>query len=140
VELDEIPLSVNGKVDRRALPAPAAQRVAQFVAAAGHVESTIAGIWANALGVERVGTSENFFDLGGHSLLLASIQGQLQRQLGKRLSYIDLFRHPTVASLAQLFDDTAADTGDKTASARERAQRQRAQLNRQKDRRRPRGG
>ena len=74
VKLDTIPLTPNGKVDRKALPAPDADALVTHAweAPQGPVEEVLSGIWQELLGVERVGRHDSFFDLGGHSLLIVS--------------------------------------------------------------------
>ena len=69
VVLDALPLTANGKVDRKALPEPEMVSAQQYEAPQGELEETLAQIWAEVLGVERVGRQDGFFDLGGHSLL-----------------------------------------------------------------------
>jgi amino acid adenylation domain-containing protein len=106
VTLAALPLLPNGKVDRRSLPSvPTAgapgQPAAGFVAPRGAVERTIVEAWREALGVERVGIHDNFFDLGGHSLLLSQVHARLREALDPELPLIDLFKHPTVAALAE---------------------------------------
>ncbi|MFV0131782.1 non-ribosomal peptide synthase/polyketide synthase [Streptomyces sp. HMX87] len=100
--LDALPLTTSGKLDRRALPAPdvdAAPREREFVAPRTPDEETLAGIWAEVLGVARVGVTDNFFELGGDSIL--SIQAVSRaRAAGLRLTSRDVFRHQTVADLA----------------------------------------
>jgi amino acid adenylation domain-containing protein len=108
VILEAMPLTVNGKVDRRALPAPAL--IGQSEAAlqpSSEVERTVAAIWAELLGRTHVGRNDNFFDLGGHSLLLLQAHSRLQTAFGERLSVTDLFKHPTVATLASALDATS---------------------------------
>jgi amino acid adenylation domain-containing protein len=103
VALDRLPLTPNGKVDRKALPVPesvAAARTAPAAPASG-LERTIAEIWREILQVEKVGLHDNFFDLGGHSLLAAELHSRLREVLGRELSVVDLFRHPTVGALAR---------------------------------------
>jgi len=105
VWLDELPLLPNGKVDRRSLPAPAAERPAldgALVAAQNDTERTLLGIWQEALGLPKVGATDNFFDLGGHSLLLVKVQTRVRESFGRELSMVELFRHPTVRALAGL--------------------------------------
>ncbi|HEX8353070.1 MAG TPA: amino acid adenylation domain-containing protein, partial [Pyrinomonadaceae bacterium] len=104
VFLAALPLTPNGKLDRRALPAPGdahAEREAVYVAPRSRIEQTIAAVWQEALKVERVGVHDNFFNLGGHSLLLAQVHAKLREQFGERLTILDLFRHPTVETLAR---------------------------------------
>jgi amino acid adenylation domain-containing protein len=104
VILEALPRTPNGKVDRRALPAPVPKspRTGAPVAPRTALERTIAAVWAEVLGVERVGVEDNFFDLGGHSLLVARVHGRLRESLGRDdLTMVDLFRHPTVVALAR---------------------------------------
>jgi hypothetical protein len=99
--LPTLPLTPNGKADRAALPAPdPAQRRRPFVQPRDRVEGLLAEIWSEVLHLDRVGAHDNFFDLGGHSLLLAKVRNQLQRRLGRTVPILDLFTYPTVASLA----------------------------------------
>ncbi|HEV2852358.1 MAG TPA: non-ribosomal peptide synthase/polyketide synthase [Thermoanaerobaculia bacterium] len=105
VSLERLPLGPTGKVDRKALPTPAApERTAsqetQPEAAGTGLEQRIAAIWREVLEVERVGLHENFFDLGGHSLLMARVHGRLQKELGRQVSMVELFQYPTAAALA----------------------------------------
>ncbi|MEU2060469.1 non-ribosomal peptide synthase/polyketide synthase [Streptomyces sp. NPDC013455] len=98
--LDALPLTTSGKLDRRALPAPEfTEREREFVAPRTPDEETLAGIWAQVLGVPRVGVTDNFFELGGDSIL--SIQAVSRaRAAGLRIGSQDVFRHQTVADLA----------------------------------------
>jgi len=100
--LDAFPLTPNGKVDRKALPAPGASlsRETEYVAPRTSVEEHLARIWSEVLGVERVGVASNFFDLGGHSLLVPQVIDRARRA-GIVLTALTLFRHPTVADLAE---------------------------------------
>jgi amino acid adenylation domain-containing protein len=103
VILASIPLTPNGKVDRQALPAPtvhAPPTPTASTAPATETERLIAGIWADALGRDAVGTTDRFFDLGGHSLLMVDVQGQLEAALGREIPLVDLFEYPTVRALA----------------------------------------
>ena len=125
VELDTLPLNTNGKVDRKALPEPEINTGAEYQAPQGEVEATLAQIWSEVLGVERVGRGDNFFDLGGHSLLLLKLHQRLQAQrFAVTPSVIDLFRYSTIESLAAFLADgrSADDTGRQIS---ERAARQR---------------
>jgi acyl carrier protein len=103
VLLDVFPLTPNGKVDRRALPAPrdtVRESSASFISPSTGAESTIAEIWRSILHVERVGVDDNFFDLGGHSLLVVQMQSRLRERFNCDLSLMDLFRRPTVGAIA----------------------------------------
>ncbi|MCP3804373.1 non-ribosomal peptide synthase/polyketide synthase [Allokutzneria sp. A3M-2-11 16] len=111
VVVDEIPLTKNGKVDRKALPAPEWDGD-EYVAPRTEIEATLAEIWASALGVERVGVQDNFFGLGGDSILSIQIVSQARRA-GLKLASRDVFLHQTIAELAvAVTPATTADTND----------------------------
>ena len=102
VPLDALPLSPNGKIDRRALPAPDRQSsAAAYVAPRSEVEEALAAIWAEVLGVERVGVHDDFFALGGYSLLAVRVASRVQEAFGVSLPLHALFQAPTVESLSQ---------------------------------------
>jgi amino acid adenylation domain-containing protein len=106
VTLEALPLTPNGKVDRQALPAPGDGRPAlesTYARPQTQLERTIAAVWREALGVGKIGTQDNFFDLGGHSILMAKIQTKLQEICGKEIPIIEMFRRPTISALAQYF-------------------------------------
>src|SRR6185295_192811 len=101
VVLPELPLTPNGKVDRKALPAPEWQGAEEsYVAPRTPVEEILAGIWAEVLGVERVGVADSFFDLGGHSLLATQVMSRLHRTFGVEMPLRDLFETPALADFA----------------------------------------
>ncbi|MFF3072028.1 amino acid adenylation domain-containing protein [Kitasatospora sp. NPDC057904] len=104
VVLDELPLTANRKADRAALRALGREEaaVAAYVAPAGEREERIAEVWREVLGRERIGSRDDFFALGGHSLLLSRVLVRLRQRFGVRLSLRELFAHPTVAGLARL--------------------------------------
>ena len=107
VLLRALPLTANGKLDRRALPAPDAhpEPDAEFVAPRTPTEEVLADVWAEVLEVDRVGVGDNFFDLGGHSLRATQLVSRLRRLFQIELPLRDLFREPTVAALARHLDD-----------------------------------
>jgi len=106
VQLDRLPLSPNGKVDRRALPEPhAAVAAAADEAPRTTFEELVAGIWSEVLHRERIGVEESFFDLGGHSLLAMQVVSRLHRTLEVELPLRELFERPTVASLARRVEE-----------------------------------
>src|SRR5262249_7920782 len=100
------------KIDRKALPAPEPTRAedaaASWVAPRTATEDVLAKIWAEVLGVERVGVHDNFFDLGGHSLQVVQLVARASKLLGRALPVKTLFLHPTVATLAEAFDSGGA--------------------------------
>jgi acyl-coenzyme A synthetase/AMP-(fatty) acid ligase/acyl carrier protein len=103
IVLDAMPSTPNGKIDRAALPALSGDAVpAETMSApAGEIESTLAEIWAAALQVDRVGAEQSFFDLGGHSLLLAKVRMAIAARLGTDVPMLELFRYPTIRALAR---------------------------------------
>jgi len=109
VFLDAMPLTPNGKVDRRALPKPEAPPPdrAGSLAPRTAAERAIAAIWQDVLRVDNVGLHDNFFDSGGHSLLLMQVQSRLRQSLKKDLPITDLFRYPTVSALGRHLMDGA---------------------------------
>ncbi|WP_457810299.1 amino acid adenylation domain-containing protein [Rhizobium ruizarguesonis] len=103
VRLEALPLTVNGKLDRKALPVPDDDAYARraYEAPQGEIETLLAGIWAELLGVERVGRHDNFFELGGHSLLAVRLLVRLTEALAVELPLAILFAKPTLAELAR---------------------------------------
>jgi myxalamid-type nonribosomal peptide synthetase MxaA len=102
VKLDHMPLTSNGKFDRRALPRPELGDYANltYEAPVEEAETFLARIWQEVLGVERVGRNDNFFDLGGHSLLAIKLMVSVQRVAGERIGVNDIYTHPTIRELA----------------------------------------
>ncbi|MGC5053607.1 non-ribosomal peptide synthetase [Micromonospora sp. DT48] len=131
VWLDAIPLNRSGKADRKALPDPVLTREPgrDYVPPADDLEERIAALWVDVLGVDQVGRDDNFFDLGGHSLLLTKLRDRLAADLGHEVSLVDLFQNPTVASLARLLagggDDAPVAVADRAV---DRAAKRRGSL------------
>jgi amino acid adenylation domain-containing protein len=136
VLLDEMPLSANGKLDRSALPAAGVSRptiTAAYAAPQTPLEQTIAEVWQEFLRLEKVGANDVFFELGGHSLLLVLLHEELQRRLVREVPIADLFKYPTVRTLAQHLGNTSEHKEESSlnrqrASARRDAARARAQI------------
>ncbi|HEY6348111.1 MAG TPA: amino acid adenylation domain-containing protein [Candidatus Angelobacter sp.] len=103
VRMERMPLAPNGKLDRKALPAPEAEAYATqaYEPPQGEIESLLAGIWAELLHVERVGRHDNFFTLGGHSLLAVRVVVRIRQALGIAITAGDLFARPVLADLAR---------------------------------------
>ena len=104
--MDSFPLTPNGKLDRKALPAPDQQSLAAraYEAPVGETEIALAALWQELLGVERVGRHDQFFELGGHSLLAVQLVSRLRQLRGVELELRQLFAQPTLAGLASLAD------------------------------------
>jgi acyl carrier protein len=136
VELDELPRTPNGKIDRARLPAPALQAPsAEFAPPASDVERVVAEVWADVLGRPSVGVNDNFFDLGGHSLLTVRVQAGLSERLGRVVPITDLFRFPTIRSLVTRLNESDADSGPAVVeAAAERAKARRGAVGRRRGR------
>jgi aryl carrier-like protein len=123
VFLEALPINANGKLDRRALPAPpppvGAERGA-VVLPRTPVEEEVAAVWREVLALDGVSVHDNFFDIGGHSLRLVQVHRRLRERFpGRDLAVVELFRHPTVASLAARL--AAGPSGPGGAAARPRS-------------------
>ena len=130
VFLEGFPLTVNGKLDRDALPAPGSERphlASEYVAPESDLEKLLAGLWTTALRQDKVSVNDNFFDLGADSLMLTTLHRRLQVELKREIPITELFQFPTIRSLAERLGQNREETGlaDKTQS---RAQLQRAAL------------
>ncbi|HET8796683.1 MAG TPA: amino acid adenylation domain-containing protein, partial [Thermoanaerobaculia bacterium] len=112
VQLDALPLTANGKVDRKALPAPEAMALSarEYEAPAGEIEETLAALWQELLRVERVGRNDNFFELGGHSLLAVQLISHIRAALHVELPLRELFATPSLSALADAVRIAGAST------------------------------
>lgn len=134
VLLEKLPLTNNGKVDRAALAAPedgSASDGASYVAPENEIERIVAGIWQEALRVERVGINDNFFELGGHSLLMAQVHSRLVSTLGQEISMVEMFQHPTVSALAKRLTQ-GKPVSRSLKAVQDRAERQKEMLAQQR--------
>ena len=109
VMLDALPLNANGKIDRKALPKPELGATGAYEAPQGEAETQLAAIWAEVLGVERVGRTDSFFELGGHSLLAIQLLERMRRQ-GWAVEVRTLFQHPRLGEFVAAMDKGAAQT------------------------------
>ncbi|MBD8455214.1 condensation domain-containing protein, partial [Serratia rubidaea] len=113
VHLAALPLTANGKLDRRALPAPEGEAYARqaWAEPQGEMEQTLAQLWQALLpGIERVGRHDNFFELGGHSLLAVRLVSRLRQTLAVELALSEIFSHPTLSALAARIDQSQPTT------------------------------
>jgi amino acid adenylation domain-containing protein/thioester reductase-like protein len=116
MQLEALPLTPNGKVDRRSLPVPEQTRSeleATYVAPRTPLEQQLAEIWAQVLGLETVGIHDNFFDLGGHSLLITQLFAQVRDTFEVNISLRSLFKEPTVANIAETIEIAQLSESDR---------------------------
>jgi acyl carrier protein len=134
VVLDALPLTPNGKVDRRALKAPENLRpelTAAYQSPQSEMEKTIAQIWQQVLHLKKVGVHDNFFDLGGHSLLIIQVKNKLQEIFNRDVLITDLFKYPNISSLANyLSQEENQKKSFKAVSSR--VEKQKAAISQQK--------
>lgn len=129
VPMEAFPLSSSGKVDRRSLPVPERKRQMDrsYVAPQGESEGILAAIWEELLHVDKVGVRDNFFDLGGHSLLLVKMVPKVEAAFGRKVTIIDLFQRPTIKALAEFLADERK-SGPSFDRIKERAMKQKEML------------
>jgi acyl carrier protein len=120
--LPAIPLTANGKIDRKALPRPGGGAVsADAVAPRDATEAALLAMWREVLGIETIGIHDNFFDLGGHSLKAVRLRAKIEDGLTISISLRDLFAHATIAGLAALVGQLGAKAAPATGEAAELA-------------------
>jgi amino acid adenylation domain-containing protein len=141
VMLGALPMTPSGKVDRKALPAPNGRRPelqGGYVPPRSEMERNIAAIWREALGVDRIGMNDSFFDLGGHSLLIVQVHNRLKDTYTRSISVIDMFKYPTISSLAEYLSqeevEPPSDDRSKRPARSLRAAAQRQRTRRQRNR------
>jgi acyl carrier protein len=134
--LAELPLLPNGKVDRRALPAPARaakDAEAVYVPPGTEMEKLLAKIWAEVLKLEHVGIHDNFFDLGGHSFVAIKAHYKLCQELQQEIPLLKVFEHPTIHTLAMFLNDHKhAVVPDAGPQSKDWAEKRRNALKRQR--------
>ncbi len=134
VTLDRLPLNAHGKIDRRALPDPERGRAeleTVYEAPRTEAERTIAGIWRDVLQVDEVGVNDNFFDLGGHSILMIQAHSRLQNVFDNKIPLVELFQYPTVSALAVRLtqgEQPLVEQGRERADTRKESMKQKTQL------------
>ena len=131
VMLESLPLTANGKVDRRALPEPdwyLTQRKGAYVAPQSETQRRLSGIWCELLGLEQVGLSDSFFDLGGHSLLATQVVSRVRAAFGVEIGLRQLFETPTIEELAAHIDGLPRPEGIGAAAAPPGGERESGEL------------
>ncbi|RKG98940.1 hypothetical protein D7V97_32325 [Corallococcus sp. CA053C] len=134
VRLDALPLSSHGKVDSKALPAPDDTHVGSgqpYLEPQGQLERTLATLWTELLGLQRVGRNERFFDVGGNSMSIIRLQARVRTELGLNVALPVLFQYPTIAGLAEHL----SRTGDspKLESSQERGEGRKERMDQQRE-------
>lgn len=132
VKMEVLPLTPNGKINRLLLPMPQtakAEKAGADSVSQNETEKTICGIWQEVLKVERVGVNDNFFDLGGHSLLMTQVHTRLKEIFNAEITMLDMFKYPTVSALARFINSGNEAEAD-LESGVQRARTRRQSLNR----------
>jgi surfactin family lipopeptide synthetase C len=138
VMLEKLPLTPNGKIDYRALPQPEGQDAGlktEYVAPRTDVEQLLTNIWHEVVGIEKIGIHDNFFDLGGHSILLLKVQRKIREGFQHELSLVELFKYPTIHLLAERLkrEPDAAVEPPSFQRSFDRAETRRELVNRQRE-------
>lgn len=116
IMLDKFPLTPNGKIDRKAFPEPSAHipeaTKKEYFLPTNEIEMNIAVIWQDLLKLPKVGTKDNFFDIGGHSLLAVQLHSKLKQSIDPELTLIDIFKFPTINSLVGFLDKKSSSADE----------------------------
>jgi amino acid adenylation domain-containing protein len=134
--LEALPLTPNGKIDRRALPQPDGAPIhtaSVYVAPQSEIEQKVLEIWQQLLGAEKIGVHDNFFDLGGNSLLLAQMHGKLQKVFGCQIRLVKLFRYATIQALAKYLETAEGEEQPAYEEKRVRADWRKTAAQRQRE-------
>ncbi|MEH2198511.1 amino acid adenylation domain-containing protein [Nostoc sp.] len=131
--LDALPLTPNGKVNRRVLPLPESYSTHNnlYVAPETELQQTIASTWQTVLGLEKVSINDNFFDLGGHSLLISQVNAQLREKLQRDISVVEMFQYPSISLLAKHLSQEQQEQHS-FKEIHHRSEKQKLALNRQR--------
>ncbi|MGB3468569.1 MAG: amino acid adenylation domain-containing protein [Cyclobacteriaceae bacterium] len=105
IPITSFPLTVNGKLDKRALPDPEFQSSTDYVAPDGETEKSISEIWTGLLGTERIGVTDHFFEIGGNSILAIQLVVRINRVFNSQIHVRSVFKHPTIRELASLLTE-----------------------------------
>ncbi|MBQ1188987.1 MAG: AMP-binding protein, partial [Lachnospiraceae bacterium] len=115
MQLEALPVTRNGKLDKRALPEIGVQSTAQYIAPRTEAETIVCEVFAGILGVDRVGIRDNFFEMGGHSLRATRVINEIEARTGTRIALKEIFAHPTAEELSVLLDGEESYTPIPTA-------------------------
>ncbi len=119
VEMEELPRTISGKVDRRRLPRPGERRAGmeEYEGPRSEVEERLVGMWEELLGVERIGIRDNFFRIGGHSLMATQVVSRIREEYGVEIELREMFEGPTVAGLGERIEEAIRE-GERKGEAR----------------------
>ncbi|WP_434295735.1 condensation domain-containing protein, partial [Clostridium botulinum] len=121
VELEKMPLTANGKLNRRALPEPNLDaNLVEYEAPRNKVEETLAKIWSEILGIEKIGINDNFFDLGGHSLKATILMSKIHKELSREVPLKELFKSPTIKDLSKYIESAEENLYSKIEKVEEK--------------------
>jgi acyl carrier protein len=119
-ELAAMPLTPNGKLDRKQLPRwEADASESPFIPPLNEVELFLAKIWRDVLQVEKIGLNSNFFDMGGHSLLLLRVHRSIEEELQRQIPIVEMFRYPTLQAFAQFLSGNQHDSKEQARTLAE---------------------
>jgi acyl-CoA synthetase (AMP-forming)/AMP-acid ligase II len=124
IRLENMPLTINGKIDYAGLPHPGAagrQQDMPYIAPRTQTEIQLAGIWKEVLGRDRIGVKDNLFEMGGHSLLMTLLYSRIIRSFGRTISMAELFEYATIEALGQRLDSGREDRSEEEDGSGERA-------------------
>ena len=107
VRLEKLPLTSNGKINRKALPEPDGNIYTgvEYKEAETQTEKLLVNMWKEMLMTEKIGINDNFFDKGGNSLLAIGMQNRINNELNKEISVVDLFKYPTISAMSKFIDE-----------------------------------
>ena len=130
IQVSEMPLSAHGKIDLKALPSPKVDHVASpnGLKPSGTIPTLIAKVWCEALGCSQVSLTDNFFDIGGNSLLILQVFKQLESILPPHFLVVDLFKYPTIEALAEFISRESVTDTLGQGKVNERAAKQKAAI------------
>ncbi|SFB47763.1 non-ribosomal peptide synthetase, partial [Clostridium frigidicarnis] len=121
VKLEEMPITSNGKLDRRALSKPNLdERLTSYEAPRNNLEQTLIRIWSQVLGIDKIGINDNFFELGGHSLRAMVLISKIHKELNKEITLKELFKLPTIKELNELIENSQENPYSKIQKVEER--------------------